>query len=85
MALDRHPVADFLRAYAWQQIMRGGAANRRNNRAGAERVVANAHGAGTRAHIDSSRLAGLESQTTEVDRRSCLAGNEAGAQDGDRA
>jgi hypothetical protein len=84
MALDRHPVANFLRAYAWQQIMRGGAANRRNNRAGAEKVAADTHSAGTRAEIDSSRLAGLESHRAEIESER-LAGNEAGAQDGDRA
>jgi hypothetical protein len=44
-----------------------GATNRRNYRAGAEKVVADTHSAGTRAEIDSSCLAGLESHGAEIE------------------
>src|SRR5260370_42447820 len=43
------------------------ATNRRNYRTRAEKVVADTHGAGTRAEIDSSRLTGLESHRAEIE------------------
>src|SRR4029077_3849714 len=43
------------------------ATNRRNYRTRAEKVVADTHSAGTRAKIDSSRLAGLKSHGAEIE------------------
>src|SRR6266446_7739872 len=48
-------------------MMGEGATNLRNYRAGAEKVVADTHSAGTRAEIDSSCLAGLESHRAEIE------------------
>src|SRR5882724_8251579 len=59
------------------------AANRHNNRAGAEEVVANPHVSARRADIDSLNLASLESQGAKISADS-LAADKGSANQGDR-
>jgi len=58
------------------------AANRHNNRAGAEEVVANPHVSARRADIDSLNLASLESQGAKIGANR-LAADQGSANQGD--